>query len=233
MAGDWIKFEIDTPDKPEVIAIASRLGIDQDAVVGKLLRVWSWFDKHSTNGHAQSVTLSQIDRITFTTGFGEQMVFVGWLDQIGSELIMKNFDYHNGESAKKRATDTKRKQNQRLKEKLVLPIVSDICHKKIGTESGLEKRREENIYTPSFELFWKAYDKPKGKSNAFKIWKSLKVDESKQVEIIAKAKTQTTVVDRQYRKDAERWLKGCHWEDELILETSKSNNDYFKSMVQS
>ena len=41
MAGDWIKIEENTPDKPEVHKMASILGIDPDAVVGKLVRVWS------------------------------------------------------------------------------------------------------------------------------------------------------------------------------------------------
>ena len=33
MAGDWIKFEIATPDKPEVWEIAESLDIDPDAVI--------------------------------------------------------------------------------------------------------------------------------------------------------------------------------------------------------
>jgi hypothetical protein len=40
MAGDWIKIEISTPDKPEVAIIAECLKIDPDAVVGKLFRIW-------------------------------------------------------------------------------------------------------------------------------------------------------------------------------------------------
>ncbi len=40
MAGDWIKVQHVTPDKPEVWQIADRLDIDPDAVVGKLIRVW-------------------------------------------------------------------------------------------------------------------------------------------------------------------------------------------------
>ena len=39
MAGDWIKFELTTMDKPEVCQIADVAGIDPDAVVGKLMRV--------------------------------------------------------------------------------------------------------------------------------------------------------------------------------------------------
>jgi DNA replication protein DnaT len=40
MAGDWIKILAATPDKPEVFALAQRLGIDADAALGKLVRVW-------------------------------------------------------------------------------------------------------------------------------------------------------------------------------------------------
>ena len=39
MAGDWLKVEVATPDKPEIWLIAEELQIDPDAVVGKLLRV--------------------------------------------------------------------------------------------------------------------------------------------------------------------------------------------------
>lgn len=41
-AGDWIKVEHATPDKPEVVLMSSIVKIDQDAVTGKLLRVWTW-----------------------------------------------------------------------------------------------------------------------------------------------------------------------------------------------
>lgn len=47
MAGDWIKFELTTLDKPEVCQLADLAGIDPDAVVGKLMRVWGWFDQQT------------------------------------------------------------------------------------------------------------------------------------------------------------------------------------------
>jgi hypothetical protein len=141
MAGDWIKFQIDTPDKPEVLAIASRLGIDPDAVVGKLIRVWSWFDKHTVDGNAHSVTFSFLDRLTSVTGFAEQMQFVGWLEQDGSILRMKNFDYHNGKSAKSRALGKDRQEKHRNNN------ANNNAH--TVTKPSLEKRREEkNINTP-------------------------------------------------------------------------------------
>jgi len=69
MAGDWIKFELATPDKPEVWAIAAALSIDPDAVVGKLLRVWGWFDQQTENGNAPSVSKMLLDRLVGVSGF--------------------------------------------------------------------------------------------------------------------------------------------------------------------
>ena len=113
MAGDWIKLQKDTPDKPEVLAIASRMNLDPDAVVGKLVRIWSWFDTHTVDGNALSVTFSLLDRLAGVTGFAEQMTFVGWLNQDGHVLTLPNFEYHNGETAKKRALGKNRQNKHR------------------------------------------------------------------------------------------------------------------------
>mgnify|MGYP007083857754 CR=1 FL=1 len=113
MAGDWIKVQKDTPDKPEVLAIASRMNLDPDAVVGKLVRIWSWFDTHTVDGNALSVTYALLDRLAGVTGFAEQMAFVGWLNQDGHVLSLPNFEYHNGETAKKRALGKNRQEKHR------------------------------------------------------------------------------------------------------------------------
>jgi len=224
MAGDWIKFQIDTPDKPEVLAIASRLGIDPDAVVGKLIRVWSWFDKHTVDGNAHSVTFSFLDRLTGVTGFAEQMQFVGWLEQDGSILKMIHFDYHNGKSAKSRALGNVRQKNHRNNNAKSNAI--------IVTEPLPEKRREEkrsNTYSDEFELFWKAYAKSVGKSNTFKEWNKLKPNAELIKLIIDKAKTQTIAIpEPKYRKDAERWIRDRRWEDEIKIESE--TNDIFTQL---
>ena len=134
MAGDWIKLQKDTPDKPEVLAIAARLGIDPDAVTGKLIRIWSWFDTHTTNGNAQSVTYAFLDRICGVTGFAEQVALVGWLEQNGHELTLPNFDFHNGETAKKRAMGKNRTEKHRSNAESNAESV---------TKPSPEKRREE------------------------------------------------------------------------------------------
>ena len=44
MAGAWIKVEGATADKPEVLKVARILGVNRDEVLGKLVRLWFWFD---------------------------------------------------------------------------------------------------------------------------------------------------------------------------------------------
>jgi hypothetical protein len=138
MAGDWIKLQKDTPDKPEVLAIATRMNLDPDAVVGKLVRIWSWFDTHTIDGNANSVTFSLLDRLAGVTGFAEQMTFVGWLNQKGHVLTLPNFEYHNGETAKKRALGKNRQDKFRNNdESNAKSNASNV------TETLPEKRREE------------------------------------------------------------------------------------------
>jgi len=115
MAGDWMKIELDLPDKPEVHYIAGALNLDSDAVVGKLIRVWQWFDKHTTDGNAFGVTFALADRISGVTGFGEAMGLAGWLEQKDMTLTMPRFERHTSESAKKRALTAKRAAKHREK----------------------------------------------------------------------------------------------------------------------
>lgn len=87
-----------------------------------------------------------------------------------------------------------------------------------------KQQTTNNIYTSEFESFWKVYDKPSGKANAFKVWKSIKPDSTLIATILAKATLQAKNVERKFRKDAERWLRDKRWEDEIA---SKPYNDIF------
>jgi hypothetical protein len=115
MAGDWIKFELSTLDKPEVCQIADLANIDMDAVVGKLLRVWGWFDQHTESGNAPSVSKRLLDRAVGVSGFCDFMIQVGWMDEIetpdGKFLQLPNFERHNGKTAKNRLLTAKRVAN--------------------------------------------------------------------------------------------------------------------------
>lgn len=111
MAGDWLKIEASTPDKPEVYLMAEALKIAPDEVFGRLFRVWRHFDQHTTDGNELGVTDSYIDHIAGVSGFGQAMRTVGWLDWADNGLVgikLPNFGRHNGKTAKNRALTAKR-----------------------------------------------------------------------------------------------------------------------------
>ena len=118
MAGDWLKFEINTPEKREVLAMTVELGYDDpDLTVGKLLRVWRWFDQHTVNGNALNVTPALFDRLIGVTGITNSMVNVGWLIVNEAGLTLPNFERHNGKTAKARVLTAVRVAKHKDREK--------------------------------------------------------------------------------------------------------------------
>ena len=115
MAGDWIKIEAETPDKPEIWEIAADLGIDPDAVLGKLIRVWLWFDSHTEKCNAPSVTKALLDRDVSCAGFCDSVVKSGWMVEQDCQLIIKDWWIHNGKTAKSRLLAAKRQSKLREK----------------------------------------------------------------------------------------------------------------------
>ena len=108
MAGEWLKFEKSTLDKPEVLAVAAALGWDADMAIGKFVRMWSWFDTHTVNGDARGVTPALLDSILRVTGFVSEVQKVGWLEVHAWGIRLPKFDVHCGETAKQRALGAKR-----------------------------------------------------------------------------------------------------------------------------
>lgn len=91
-----------------------------------------------------------------------------------------------------------------------------------------DKIREDKsiIHDDSFALFWDKYGKKVQPSKCKVIWKKLSPDEHSKIMIHLDAYTK---VDRQFRKDPERYLKNRCWEDEVILfERNQSGVDHIK-----
>lgn len=104
----WIKIDHVTPDKPEIVAIADALRIDQDAAFGKCVRIWIWADQQSVDGDDLPVTPSFIDRLANCPGFADCLVKIGWLKKRHDRLSIPHFDRHNGQTAKNRALSSVR-----------------------------------------------------------------------------------------------------------------------------
>jgi hypothetical protein len=143
MAGDWIKFEHGTPDKPEVATMADGLRMDPDEVVGKLLRVWVWADQNSVKGNAVAVTEAFLDRLTRKRGFAAAMRAVGWLEGAEGALVFPGFCRHNGSTAKGRADTNRRVAEHRMRNgKDVTNVTGEALQKPLP-----EKRREDEHST--------------------------------------------------------------------------------------
>lgn len=203
MAGEWLKFEKSTFDKPEVLAIAATVEQDPDYVIGKLLRMWAWFDTHTTNGNARGVTCALLDSILRVTGFAENVAKVGWLIVSEDGLTLPNFERHCGETAKQRALTAKR--------------VADFKGKhKTGNESSVtsalpreEKKREEKkkkqdqkpcaAGAARFPEFWAAYPRHEARKQALEVWQRKRLDE----------RTDALIADVERRKREHRpWREG-------------------------
>lgn len=149
----WIKFETSTSNKPEVWQMAGILGIDPDAVVGKLLKVWAWFDEQTENGNAPSVTKVLLDRHVSNDGFVTAMLQVGWMTEDENGISIPNFTRHNGDTAKKRVLTAKRVAEQREKKATVTPEKQKSNARSVTSALPKEeKRREEKIREEKEEL---------------------------------------------------------------------------------
>jgi len=129
MAGDWIKLEHVTPDKPEVHLIGEQMGVDPNAVLGALIRIWIWADQQTIVGNAPSVTDSLIDRIACARGIAKAMQKVGWLRLTDGGVEFPNFDRHNGSTAKTRGLTLRRVNKVRNASSVTkaLPEVEVVC----------------------------------------------------------------------------------------------------------
>lgn len=143
MAADWIKMRVDLLTHPKVVRILSATRTDKFRVVGGLHAVWSIFDTHSVDGKLKGYTPELLDHVIGWEGFARAMEAVGWLTFDGLEtLALPEFDAHNGQSAKRRAEDQKRKRDGRNRPQSVHDDCGQNADKK-RTREREEKRREE------------------------------------------------------------------------------------------
>ena len=210
MAGDWIKFELATIDKPEVLLMADLLALSTDDVVGKLLRVWGWFDQRSVNGDAGGVTnvtlMKFIDRHVGRNGFAACMKKVGWLTDEG----LPNFERHNGETAKNRALTKRRMKKMRNAD--------------VTQDASPEKRREEKKEQPlrvvtdtAFGRFWQTWPSSPRKvarAKCAEVWKRRGLDAvADQIVARVGAAKETEQWQRGYEPAPLTYLNQRRWED--------------------
>jgi hypothetical protein len=117
MADTWIKVEYSTIEKIEVAKLATALGMDPYTVLGRLVRIWSYFDLQSRDGRIDGIDANFIDRMIQHPGFCEALAAVGWMQIDAGSITLPSFDRHNGGGAKIRAQGANRQSKHRLRGK--------------------------------------------------------------------------------------------------------------------
>lgn len=151
MAGDWIKMRGNLWDDPRVSSLVDATNSSEAAVIGGLYWLWATADQHTENGVMPGLTLRQIDRKTGIPGLGAALVEIGWLSEQDDGVVLENFTEHNGASAKRRASDAKRKANERN----LSASDADNERKSDGqarTDGGAREREEEEKEKTSSSL---------------------------------------------------------------------------------
>lgn len=223
MAGDWLKMEIATPEKAEVLSITISMGWDDpDLTVGKLFRLWRWFDQQTVDGNAANVTPKLLDRIIGVSGFCDAVNSVGWLTINEGSVSLPNFDRHNGQSAKSRVLAAKRVAKHREKQSKNSNAAN------VTPALPREEKRREEIKPPKspkgdwprFDDFWSVYPRKIAKPAALKAWNKIKPTKDMADKILSAVKVQSA--SEQWMKDGGQfiphpatWLNGQRWEDEM------------------
>lgn len=148
MAGDWIKMRVDLADDPAVIGMAAALKIDEYEVIGRLHKIWSWADKHTTNGFVPHINGRWIDKHLEKSGFSSHMISVGWLVINTTGVTFPLFDRHNGKSAKSRAENTERVRLSRKERDENTKNVTALSQKKRDENATREEKRREEVNPP-------------------------------------------------------------------------------------
>lgn len=109
----WIKMRADLWEDPRTARIAQLLEVPLPHAIGLLHRFWSWADKMTADGFVPHATATFIDEHVASQGFAQALDTVGWFEECEGGIRIPRFEEHNGRSAKRRATEAKRKQAER------------------------------------------------------------------------------------------------------------------------
>jgi len=241
MAGDWIKMGVNLDTDPAVLEIAAQLNMEECVVVGRLWKLWSWADQHVTDNYRIAVTRAGIDRVVGVAGFADAMAKTTWLSGEDGALSMPNLERHQGNNAKKRASDRERAARYReRKHHAAVTPASRKRHAALTSEShAAAERREEKSIPPvvpqgdsepdlDFVEFWQAYPNKAKRKDAAKAWRQVAPHRPALPEILAalddfKASSQWVKDDGAFIPHASSWLRGQRW-TEVQPSSSASEN---------
>lgn len=136
MAGEWIPYDVCLPQKPEVLELVDRTGLEVDQVVGRLVMLWGWASLNSSDGTAR-MSVRLLGRLCGgDETFWREVEAVGWLviDADNGTVAIPGWERRFSKSAKNRAMHAIRAEDARTR--------TTPCAKAHGSvrKSALERR---------------------------------------------------------------------------------------------
>lgn len=112
---NWIKIMTTLPRSRAVFALARALKCKRHAALGLAVEWLCWLDENSADGETGMLDAEISDMLGWQ-GAAEALSSIGWISH-GEDgcVVAVDFEGHNGESAKKRAMDAKRKERERYR----------------------------------------------------------------------------------------------------------------------
>ena len=115
MAYDWIKWVKGLSRRREVLVLARKVNMTRREAACCCMEMWEWVDHETTDGHIRGATRDDIDGLLDVPGFAVALEAqeVGWLVVTDQGLTFPRYERNNGETAKKRALEQRKKRRQR------------------------------------------------------------------------------------------------------------------------
>lgn len=151
MANDWIKFRCKLWDDPRVRKMSRECPAPRGQVIGALVRFWSLADQYAAtkDGGAtlEGLTPEDVNAEVELENFVESLPEC-WCRVVDGKLYLPEYQEHNGQTAKTRAADAKRKQASRRRPENVRAD-ADKCPDAPGPEKRrLDKKRNTTTTIP-------------------------------------------------------------------------------------
>ena len=112
MAGEWVPYDVCLPQKPEVLELVDRTGLQPDQVVGRLLMLWGWAALNSSDGTARMSVRLLAKLCGGDEEFWREVESVGWLviDAENGTVAIPGWERRFSQAAKSRALANVRHQ---------------------------------------------------------------------------------------------------------------------------
>lgn len=120
MGCDWIEWDKNFPDKPEVLALMELSGATLDECTGRMSRFWAWVDDHV----GKDANLPFVSYAAMAQKFGGDVKFwesltchaVRWLAQKDGAFVIPNWKKRFSGGAKMRANAARRQSRKRRRD---------------------------------------------------------------------------------------------------------------------